>query len=70
MASWLKTSSKVDSDVRNRFSSVLWGLQLKMTLGMDYLVVHVTDKNFVKLSHPPPLRRDICDIDCTGLKTI
>ena len=49
VANWLKTSSKVDRGVRNGFSSILWGLQLKMTLGMAYLAVHVTDKNFVKL---------------------
>ena len=70
MATWLKMSSKVDSDVRNRFS-ILWGLQLKMTLGMAYLAVHVTDKIFCKaVSHPPPLRREISDINCTSLKTI
>ena len=66
VANWLKTSSKVDSDVKNQFSSILWGLQLKMTLSMAYLAVHVTHKNFVKLY----LRRDNCDIDCTRLKTI
>ena len=76
VANSLKTSSKVDRGVRNGFSSILWGLQLKMTLGMAYLAVHVTDIKFCKAvshpppPHPPPLRRDICDIDCTSLKTI
>ena len=52
VANWLKTSSKVDRNVRNGFSSILWGLQLKMTLGIAYLAVHVTDKNFVPPSTP------------------
>ena len=49
VANWLKTSSKVDIDVRNWIGSILWGLQLKMTLGMAYWAIHVADKIFVKL---------------------
>ena len=45
VANWLKMSSKVDSDVRNRFSSIFVGF----TLGMAYFAVYVNDKNFVKL---------------------
>ena len=36
VANWLKTSSKVDIDVRNWFGNILWDLQLNMTLGMVY----------------------------------
>ena len=38
-----------------------------IALGMAYLAVHVTDKKFCEaVSHPPPLHRDICDIDYTS----
>ena len=64
-------SCKVDIDVRNRVGNILKGQQLKMTTGEAYLAVHVTSKFFCNaITHPPPLNRDICDIDCTSLKTI
>ena len=46
VANGLKTSSKVDVDVRNRFGNILKGLQLKMTTGEAYSAVHVTSKFF------------------------
>ena len=36
VANWLKTSSKVDIDVRNRFGNILKGLKLKMTIEKAY----------------------------------
>ena len=47
VASWLKTSSKVNIDVRNWSGNILWGLQLKMTLVIR--AIHVAWKIFVKL---------------------
>ena len=49
VANWLKMSSKVDIDVRNRFGNILKGLQLKMTTGEAYLAIHVTGKFFAML---------------------
>ena len=55
VANWLKTSSKVDIDVRNQFGNILKGLQLKMAIGEAYQAIHVTNKFFCNaVSHPPP----------------
>ena len=44
-----------------------------MTIEKAYQAIHVTSKFFVTLyptlhPHPPPLRRDICDIVCISFK--
>ena len=36
------------------FGSIMWGLQLKMTLGMAYWAIHVAEKKFIKLYSTPP----------------
>ena len=75
VANLLKMSSKVDIDVRNWFSSILGVYGLKWPLVWP-IWLFMWQIKFCKAlfhplpPHPPPLRRDISDIDCTGLKTI